>query len=68
MTDKYKYLFLKTFLLLKLFLFTIYLKIRAKNFCPDECELLVDLVQENKHKLFGALSSSLTNEEKNIIW
>ena len=44
------------------------LKIRAKNFCPDECALLVDLVQENKQKLFGALSSSLTSEEKNIIW
>ena len=44
------------------------LKTRAKNFCADECALLVDLVQENKSKHFGALSSSLTNEEKNIIW
>ena len=44
------------------------LKIRAKNFCPDEFALLVDIVQENKQKLFGALSSSLTSEEKNIIW
>ena len=30
--------------------------------------LLVDLVQRNKQSLFGALSSSLTSEEKNIIW
>ena len=44
------------------------LKTRAKNFCADECALFVDLVQENKSKLFGALSSSLTSEEKNIIW
>ena len=29
------------------------LKIRAKNFCPDECALLVDLVKENKPKIFG---------------
>ena len=68
MTDKYKHLFLKTFLLLKLFLLTMSLKISAKNCCPNECALLVDLVQENKHKPFGALSSSLTSEEKNIIW
>ena len=68
MTDKYKYLILKTFLLLKLCVFTMSLKISAKNFCHDERELLVDLVQENKQKLFVVLSSSLTSEEKNIIW
>ena len=44
------------------------LKIRANNFCPGKCALLVDLVQENKQKLFGALSSSLISDEKNIIW
>ena len=30
--------------------------------------LMNDLVQENKSKLFGSLSSSLISEEKNIIW
>ena len=29
---------------------------------------LVDLVLENKSKLFGALSSSLSYDEKNKIW
>ena len=44
------------------------LKTRGKNFCADECALLVDLVQENKSELFGALSSSLTSEEKISSW
>ena len=30
--------------------------------------LLVDLVKRNKQKPFGAVTSSLTGEEKNIIW
>ena len=68
MTDKYSYIFQETFLLLELFLLRMFLKICVKNFSPDECALIVDLVQENKQILFGALSSSLTIEEKNTIW
>ena len=41
MTDKYKYLFLKTVLL---FLVTMSLKIRTENFCPDDSSLLIDIV------------------------
>ena len=67
MTGKYKYVFLKTFVLSKLSLFTMFLKICTKNFCPDECALLVDLVQENRQKLFGAFIYPLTSEEKNIV-
>ena len=44
------------------------LKARAKNFYSDEITQLVDLVLENKSKLFGALSSSLSYDEKNKIW
>ena len=44
------------------------LKARAKNFSSDEITQLVDLVLENKSKLFGALSSSLSYDEKNKIW
>ena len=43
-------------------------KSRAKNFSTEEIALLVDLVQENKPSLFGALSPSLTSEEKVNIW
>ena len=43
-------------------------KSRAKNFSAEEIALLVDLVQENKPSLFGALSPSLTSEEKVNIW
>ena len=43
-------------------------KSRAKNFSAEEIALLVDLVQENKPSLFGALSPSLTCEEKVNIW
>ena len=42
------------------------IKTRSKNFSADEISTLVDLVQENKSKLFGSLSSSLTYEEKNV--
>ena len=44
------------------------IKTRSKNFSADEISTLVDLVQENKSKLFGSLSSSLTYEEKNNAW
>ena len=44
------------------------IKTRSKNFSADEISTLVDLVQENKSKLFGSLSSSLTYEEKNNVW
>ena len=44
------------------------IKTRFKNFSADEISTLVDLVQENKSKLFGSLSSSLTYEEKNNVW
>ena len=44
------------------------MKTRAKNFSSDEISSLVDLVLENKSKLFGALSCSLTFDEKNNVW
>ena len=47
---------------------SISLKTRSKNFSHEEISMLVDLVQENKSKLFGSLSSALTYEEKNCIW
>ena len=43
-------------------------KTRAKNFSTQEINSLVDLVLENKAKLFGTLSSTLTFEEKTAIW
>ena len=43
-------------------------KTRAKNFSDSEITNLVDLVLENKPKLFGAFSSTLTFDEKNKIW
>ena len=46
----------------------MFLKTRAKNFCPEEITAIVDLVQENKSKPFGGFSASLTFEEKNKIW
>ena len=56
------YLSKHSYYLNEIILLTMSLKIRANNFCPDECELLVDLVQENKQKPFWALSSFLTTE------
>ena len=41
---------------------------RSKNFSIQENNTLVDLILENKAKLFGALSSSLTFDEKSAIW
>ena len=49
-------------------LITMSLKILVTNFYAEESALLIDLVQENKQILFVALNSSLTSEEKNIIW
>ena len=42
-------------------------KTRAKNFSDSEITNLVDLVLENKPKLFGAFSSTLTFDEKNKL-
>ena len=44
------------------------MKPRAKNYTSDEISMLVDLVQENKSKLFGSLSSSLSYDDKNHVW
>ena len=43
-------------------------KTRSKNFTLEETNSLVDLVQENRSKLFGSLSASLTFEEKTRVW
>ena len=43
-------------------------KARSKNYSQEEINTLVDLVQENKSKLFGSLSASLTFEEKASLW
>ena len=43
-------------------------KTRSKNFNLEETNSLVDLVQENRSKLFGSLSASLTFEEKTRVW
>ena len=43
-------------------------KTRSKNFSIQENNTLVDQILENKAKLFGALSSSLTFDEKSAIW
>ena len=44
------------------------MKTHANNFSSDEQSSQVDLVLENKSKLFGALSCSLTLDEKNNVW
>ena len=44
------------------------IKTRAKNFSKDEITTLVDLVLENKSKLFGAFSSKLTLNDKEKLW
>ena len=38
-------------------------KARSKNYSQEEINTLVDMVQENKSRLFGSLSASLTNEK-----
>ena len=43
-------------------------KTRAKNFSDDEIMTLIDIVGENKAKIFGALSSTLTADDKNKVW
>ncbi|KAI6661447.1 hypothetical protein LOD99_13319 [Oopsacas minuta] len=43
-------------------------KTRSKNFTQEEIMSLVDLIHEQKSKLFGALTSTLTFDDKNKIW
>ena len=43
-------------------------KARSKNYSQEEINTLVDLVQENKFRLFGSFSESLTFEEKASHW
>ena len=43
-------------------------KARSKNYSQEEINTLVDLMQENKSRLFGSLSASLKYEEKSSIW
>ena len=38
---------------------------KVRNF---RFSILVDIVQENKSKLFGSLSSSLSDDDKNHVW
>ena len=38
---------------------------KVRNF---RFSILVDIVQENKSKLFGSLSSSLSYDDKNHVW
>ena len=44
------------------------IKTRVKNFSYSEITTLIDLVLENKPKLFSAFSSTLTFDEKKNIW
>ena len=44
------------------------IKTRAKNFPKEELTTLVDLVLENKSKLFGSFSSKLTSSDKDAVW
>ena len=43
-------------------------KARSKNYSQEEINTLVDLLQENKARLFGSFSASLTFEEKASLW
>ncbi|KAI6653002.1 Phospholipid scramblase 2 [Oopsacas minuta] len=43
-------------------------KTRSKNFTQEEIMSLVDLIHDQKSKLFGALTSTLTFDDKNKIW
>ena len=43
-------------------------KPRSKVFSLEEVMTLVDLMEANKSSLFGALSSSLTMDDKNKVW
>ena len=43
-------------------------KARSKNYSQEEINTLVDLVHENKSRLFGSSSASLTFEEKASLW
>ena len=43
-------------------------KPRSKNISPKEMNTFVDLIQENRSKLFSNLSASFTFEEKKTVW
>ncbi|KAI6654432.1 hypothetical protein LOD99_828 [Oopsacas minuta] len=43
-------------------------KTRSKNFTQEEIMSLMDLIHDQKSKLFGALTSTLTFDDKNKIW
>ncbi|KAI6650801.1 Myb-related transcription factor, partner of profilin-like [Oopsacas minuta] len=43
-------------------------KTRSKNVIQEEVMSLVDLIHDQKSKLFGALTSTLTFDDKNKIW
>ena len=43
-------------------------KTRSKAFSQDEVMALVDLLDVNRSRLFGALSATLTMDEKNKVW
>ena len=44
-------------------------KTRAKNFSDEEIMGIVDsLIEENKSRLFGPFSATLTLEDKNQLW
>ena len=39
-----------------------------KKFSDDEIMTMVGIIEENKSKILGALSSTLTADDKNKIW
>ncbi|KAI6660707.1 Myb/SANT-like DNA-binding domain-containing protein 4 [Oopsacas minuta] len=43
-------------------------KTRSKNFTQEEIMSLVNLIHDQKSKLFGTLTSTLTFDDKNKIW
>ncbi|KAI6653061.1 hypothetical protein LOD99_3897 [Oopsacas minuta] len=43
-------------------------KTRSKNVIQEEVMSLVDLIDDQKPKLFGALTSTLNFDDKNKIW
>ena len=43
-------------------------KTRSKCFSSDEVMTLVDLICVEKSSLFGALSTTLTFDDKNKVW
>lgn len=43
-------------------------KTRSKNFTEEETMSLVDLIHDQKSKLFRAVTSTMTADDKNKIW